>query len=202
MKTRPVVANTPLQISRPGFAVFSILLVIAFVFATFGDTGSALAANDYAYVYKVKNKSFEKDSDFNGIPNAWFTINFIPGMKRVCNQAFSGQCSFKMVGDGNPHYLYQEPAASFGSAGYTETLAGYVRGNSVVGASWLALRFAQTDGGFQYEYITLPTGTYGWTFVSDTFTADEPFNVLRIYLFMNSTSGKIWFDKITLVENL
>jgi len=82
MKTRPVVANTPLQISRPGFAVFSILLVIAFVFATFGDTGSALAANDYAYVYKVKNKSFEKDSDFNGIPNAWFTINFIPGMKR------------------------------------------------------------------------------------------------------------------------
>src|SRR3990172_12470257 len=68
----------------------------AFVLAAFAVAllaGSALAASGNL----VKNGSFEKDSNGDGIPNAWSGSALTPGDKRVCNQSQAGACSFKMV---------------------------------------------------------------------------------------------------------
>ena len=89
----------------PTRRVLASLLLAAFGVAALA--GSALAAS------LVKNGSFEKDSNGDGIPNNWLgNFNFTPADKRVCNQSHAGTCSFRLVGDGNNKFLSQELAIS------------------------------------------------------------------------------------------
>ena len=157
-----------------------------------------VATSALAYdLTKVKNPSFEKDTNGDGIPNAWSDAGLTAKDKRVCNQSFSGACSFRLVGDSTSNYLYQVTLYSSGPAGVEETLSVYTKGKSIVG-SWARvwLNFNQTDGGNDWFYVELPSGNSGWTYREVAGTATENFDSISVWLDMSATSGKMWVDLV------
>ena len=160
-----------------------------------------VATSALAYdLTKVKNPSFEKDTNGDGIPNAWFDGGgLLPKDKRVCNQSFSGACSFRMVADGTSAYLYQQALYSSGPAGVEMTLTVYVKGKDIMnGGGWARvwLEFDQSDGGSDWFSLQLPTGNSDWTYRSKVGTATEPFDSIRVWVDMRATSGKMWVDLV------
>jgi hypothetical protein len=149
---------------------------------------------------KVRNKFFEKDSNGDGIPNAWVPTEPNPGDKRGCNQSHSGSCSFKMVGNGTNSFLYRETLFSFGPAGVTATFSAWIRGKELIGAgaSEVYMVFNHEDGSSNEGYITLTGGSSPWTFREESVVATELFVSMTVGLFTNEDSGKVWFDKVKL----
>jgi hypothetical protein len=170
------------------------LLLAALILALFA--GSALAYD----LTKVKNPSFEKDTNGDGIPNAWSNAGGLTAKdKRVCSQSYGGACSFKMVGNNTSKYLYQATLYSSGPAGVEETLSAYVKGKNIVnGDAWARvwLEFNQTDGGSDWFSFQLPTGNSGWTYRQVSGTATETFSSISVWLDMRADSGKMWVDLV------
>jgi hypothetical protein len=174
------------------------VLIFSLCFALLA--GSVLSAGAYDLT-KVKNKSFEKDTNGDGIPNAWNRGGTIPG-KRVCNQAYAGSCSYRMVGDGSSGYLYQETLYSSGPAGVTATLSAWTKGKSVViggGYANVLLFFDHSDASSNSCFFNIPAGTSPWTMGDVTCAATESFDNIQIWLQANLDSGKIWVDKVKIV---
>jgi len=157
--------------------------------------GNALAASTNL----VKNGSFEKDSNGDGVPNQWTGINLTPADKRVCNQSKAGSCSFKMVGDGTTKYLYQVIAVSGGS-GNEFNLSAWTKGKNITGGlAYVYVQFNHTGGGDNNVLITIPAGTSPWTLRQEPATAAADFDSITIALQLNADSGKVWVDKVKLV---
>jgi len=197
MNISPVKSSLVQHSSKPRRHVWAALLLSAFSVAILA--GSALAAA------LVKNGSFEKDSNGDGIPNSWTRSNFggvLP--KRVCNQSYAGSCSFRFVGDGIQQSLYQDIPISgvsgeqfnilvwtkgkdivFGAGGYINVNVEYVIGGD--GGVW---------GGGSVE-ITEP-GTHPWTLRSfyDQTPDKENLVAIRLKLNVDIESGRLWFDKV------
>src|SRR3972149_4301150 len=123
MNISPVKPTFVLLGFKPNRRVFGTLLLAAFAVALIA--GSALAASTNL----VKNGSFEKDGNGDGIPNDWNGVNLTLADKRVCNQSKAGSCSFKAVGDGTTKYLYQVIAVSGGS-GNEFNLSAWTKGKN------------------------------------------------------------------------
>ena len=159
-----------------------------------------VATSALAYdLTKVKNPSFEKDTNGDGIPNAWSDAGLTAKDKRVCNQSFSGACSFRMVGNNTDKYLWQMTLYSSGAAGVEMTLTVYVKGKDIMnGGGWARvwLEFDQTDGGSDWFFVGLPAGNSGWTLRQVSGTATEPFSSISVWLDMRATSGKMWVDLV------
>jgi predicted ribosomally synthesized peptide with SipW-like signal peptide len=175
--------------------MITTLLLAALILALFA--GSALAAYNDA---KVKNKSFEKDSNGDGIPNAWSPLVLNAGSQRVCNQAKEGNCSFKMKADGTTSYLLQETLNSSGPAGVTATISGWMKGKDLLGAgvSSIGVQFNYTSGGGFACGAQAAGGTFGWTWFEADCVAAQSFDSMTVQLFTNESSGKVWFDKVKL----
>jgi hypothetical protein len=159
--------------------------------------GSALAAAI------IKNGSFEKDSNGDGIPNKWSGYLLSTADKRVCNQSKAGSCSFKMKADGNYKHLIQFNSYG-GPAGDTYTFSAWIKVKDLVlgaGDARLVVGFGHTDGNsVNEETIGLPAGTQGWTLYSIPATADENYNEITAFIISeHATSGKLWIDKFSLV---
>jgi hypothetical protein len=173
------------------------LVLAALVLAVFGGATQHALAYDLT---KVKNRSFEKDSNGDGTPNGWFRDGLTPKDKRVCNQSYSGACSFKMVGNDSEKFLYQVTLYSSGPAGVEETLSVYTKGKSIVNApggfARVWLRFNQTDGGTEWHGVQLPPGNSGWTYREVSGTAIESFSSIEVWLDMRAASGKMWVDLV------
>ena len=173
-------------------------LMLAGVLAAFGVAilaGSALAAA------LVKNGSFEKDSNADGIPNGWARSDFggiLP--KRVCNQSYAGSCSLRFVFD-----LYgkevEQTLSIGGLDGDTYKLTLWMKGNSIVDGAGrdtqVRLTFNPSGGSF---WISPAAGTSAWTKYTIQEAAFENFTSITVELVSDSTSGKAWFDSVKLVE--
>jgi hypothetical protein len=158
--------------------------------------GSALAAA------LVKNGSFEKDNNGDGIPNKWTTGGPItPADKRVCNQAQEGSCSFKMKADGSEKSLNQTLDIS-GLANADYTLSLWTKGKDLDlsgGAMRIFLTFAHTGGsGSTVHVIDVPAGSSPWTKRSVTGDSVADFEYINISVTTFATSGKAWFDQVKL----
>ena len=175
------------------------VLILSLCFALLA--GSVLSASAYDLT-KVRNKSFEKDRNHDGIPNAWSPLSLSAKSKRVCNKAKRGNCSFKMVADGSANYLRQRTRNSSGPAGIIATVSGWMKGKALVGGAGLSgiyMVFNQTDGGTQTCGRARTGGTFGWTKVKNSgCVAVESFTSMTIYMFTSENSGKVWFDKVNL----
>ena len=184
---------------RPVRAFLRGLLILTLCFAFLAGSVHSASAYDLT---KVKNASFEKDTNGDGIPNAWTPTDLSAADKRVCNQSYAGSCSYRMVGDGIGKYLYQETLYSSGPAGIVATLSVWTKGNAIDlggGYARLILSFNWTGGGSNGCYINIPAGSSPWTFREVSCDADQAFDVMSIYLETDADSGKMWFDKVKLV---
>jgi hypothetical protein len=195
MNASPVRSISSKQSSKTSRAGLGAILLAAFILAVFA--GSALAAGKL-----VKNGSFEKDGDGDGIPNKWAGISLTAADKRVCNQSYAGACSFKMVADGTIKVLKQVIVVS-GVTGEDFILSAWTKGKDVVlggGAARIYLVFNHTDGSNNPWYFDIPAGTSAWALSQVSGQANENFDSITISLqFIEPTSGKVWADKVKLV---
>jgi hypothetical protein len=178
--------------SKPLLAI----LLAALVLAAFA--GSALAAK------LVKNGSFEKDSNGDGIPNGWL-VN--PGVtaadKRVCNQSYAGNCSFKTVADGSTESIYQDLAIQ-GTTGDKFKVSVWVKGKTLdigSGQARFYLVFNHVGPGTNFVWAGVNPGTYTWQLRQATGAASSNFDSITIFLYLEGVeSGKVWIDKVKLIE--
>ena len=192
MRASSIQLVSPSSTPRTRRAVLAALLLVSLILA-----GSALAAGKL-----VKNGSFEKDGNGDGIPNRWAGISLTAADKRVCNQSYAGACSFKMVADGTVKVLKQLIIVS-GVAGEEFILSAWTKGKDLVlggGAARIYLVFNHTDGSNNAWYFDIPAGTSAWTLSQVSGQADENYDYITISLqFIEPSSGKVWADKVKLV---
>jgi len=185
--------------SPPGRPVIASLLLSAVMLALFA--GSALATSGNL----VRNSSFERDTDGDGLPNSWTMVGRTSADKRVCNKSYIGMCSFKMMASGGTStdkWIEQSPAILPGSDGDVYTLTLWVKAKDLVltsGASWIELDVHQLDGGFDYLQVPIAAGTYGWTLYTVEVITTEDHDTVRIIIDCEAESGKIWIDKVKLI---
>ena len=185
-------SNTPLPL-WPALLLVAIALAVA--------AGSALAAA------LVKNGSFEKDTNGDGLPNKWAGLNLTAGDKRVCNQSAAGQCSFKMVGngiaDGPTKYFLQIVAVS-GLDGDEFSLSFWTKGKEIVlgsgGFATVFVQFNWVGGGNNSHYFNTPAGTSAWTLRNiPAAQALADYSSISVSFELDADSGKLWVDKVELV---
>src|SRR3990172_4968338 len=161
----------------------------AFVLAAFAVAllaGSALAASGNL----VKNGSFEKDSNGDGIPNLWDVNSLTSTDKRVCNQSYIGSCSFRIVADGTVKTLKQT-AFGAGLLGDQFTISAWTKGKDIInggGAAQVVVQIDHTGGGTSFETLDLPEGNSAWTHSEATVTAAADYSIVRGYLYVNPDS--------------
>ena len=182
------------HVAPAGRVVLATLLLAGFILAIFAVNTHNVQAYDLT---KTKNKGFEKDSNGDGIPNAWSKLFAPASDKRVCNQSYAGSCSYKMVGDGSDNWLHQTTLYSSGPAGIQATISAYTKGNSIGGGARVWVTFNHSDGSQNSVYFSLPAGSSPWTYRQNTGTADESFDSMSIWL-ESYGSGKMWVDNVGL----
>jgi hypothetical protein len=181
------IANFKLRGHRVGLLVLTALILAVLV-------GSALAAGKL-----VKNGSFERDNNGDGLPNKWAGGGLTAADKRVCNKSYGGSCSFKMVGDDTYKLLTQDIALS-GLAGDEFTLSAWTKGKNIVdGGGYAAFNvgFSHTAGGGSFQWVdAMPEGSSPWTLRQLPVTAPENYDSMVVTLVVVIDSGKVWFDKV------
>jgi hypothetical protein len=179
---------------QPGRAMLAALLLAALVVAIVA--GSALAAS----ANLVKNGSFEKDTNGDGIPNKWAALGSSSLDKRVCNQSYAGACSFKMVGESVNKFLVQELAIS-GDAGDEFKLSAWTKGKDIdtTGNAQVIVYFNHTGGGTSEWSFDIPDGTSPWTLRQVPATAGSNYDSISIAIYNSIVSGKMWVDKVKVV---
>jgi hypothetical protein len=183
---------------RGAFGLLVLAALILAIFAAGAQNAQAATTN------LVKNGSFEKDANGDGVPNNWSNVGLSPADKRVCNKSYAGACSFKMIGEGDTFdkFIWQLPVVSGGS-GDVYTLTLWVKAKELdwlpVGNATVYLEINQTDGGLDYVGFDLPEGTYDWTLVTLEVTSTDTYNGARVLIDFEPASGKAWFDKVKLV---
>jgi len=180
--------------SRTGRAVAAVLLALTLF------VGSALAGSGNL----IKNGSFEKDNDGNGIPNNWVGNGVALTDKRVCNQSHAGECSFKIVGDGTSKALYQD-ITRIGGIGDSYQLTFWLRGKNIPAGGDLIIEFYIFHGDGVSEDVVqqvVPSGTTAWQKYVLNLTATESYGLLSVDIFDQSgPSGKAWFDSVKVVPS-
>ena len=183
--------------TRRPIAAGLILAALAVAFLA----GSALAASNL-----VKNGSFEKDSDGDGIPNNWLGNNLTLADKRVCKQSYDGSCSLKMTGDGTVKFLYQDVYSTPGGIGESYKLTFYMKGKAINqgGFDLFRVQFVilHEDGNsFDSLEQVVPQGNSPWAKYSINLTSTEVYEGVRVRIFQEGgPSGKLWIDKINVKE--
>jgi len=184
--------------SQPRRSILPGLLLVALALAVIAS--GALAAGNL-----VKNGSFEKDGDGDGIPNKWTSYLLAASDKRVCNQSYSGDCSFKMVGGGgtSDKLIYQGlPSSIAGGAGDAYTLKMWVKTKDLASGTGFAtiyLVLYKTGGGSDQAAVNITDGTSGWALYTVDLTTTETYagGVVQVEFYHNT--GKIWLDKVKLI---
>ena len=178
---------------QPGRRVLAAALMVGLGVALLA--GGALAA---AGTNLVKNGSFEKDTNGDGMPNRWGGYLLSSADKRVSNTSAAGTWSFKMVANSYKNltqFIFQP-----GLAGDSFTFSGWMKHKDLgVGGVRLAVVFEHTGGGDNYETIEFPAGTGAWAYHSVVATADANYDDIIVYLICDGTGGKLWVDKVKLV---
>jgi hypothetical protein len=189
---KPSTSPIPGQSSRPRRPLLAALLA-AFVLAVFASSALAGAL--------LKNGSFEKDGNGDGIPNQWDDFSIVIDPKRVCNQSYAGECSLKVVMDGN-NKLLQQLMYVGGNSGDTFKLDFWVKRKQLVwgsGSVRIGFFFHHPDNSVESNYYYLNAGTAKWTHVIVFPSAAQDYDYMYIHILSDAQSGKAWFDKFRLV---
>jgi hypothetical protein len=108
-----------------------------------------------------------------------------------------------MVADGNTKELYQVVPIS-GLAGDEFKLSAWTKAKLLVLDSGIARAFVifwHTSGGTHDLFtLNISPGTSSWTLRQVSATASASYNSMTIGLQTTASSGKLWFDKLKLVE--
>jgi len=190
--------NIPRHASAERRATLSFLVLAVLVLAVF--VGSALAASTNL----VKNGSFEKDSDHDGIPNSWTGSSLTLADKRVCNQSKAGACSFRFVGASDHKSLGQVISVG-GLAGADFNFSFWAKGKNLnyADTARVYLEIHHVDGTSDYYTYNTAGATTPWTLYQQLgVEATKDFDYIRIdliYLHTAPDTGKVWFDKVKLV---
>jgi len=174
--------------SKPGRRILAALLA---AMALAIVAGSALAAN------MLTNGGFEQN-----LSNGWGAIDLTSADKRVCNQSYAGDCSFKLVGDGNAKTLRQTLTVS-GDLGDKFTLSAWTKGKDLdlgTGAVSVNVLISHVGDGSSAQSFVLPAGSSPWTKRKVTVTAGADYDqiIITIHTQTNVTGGKAWFDQVKL----
>ena len=195
-----IASSKPIKAMRSSRAGRAVLAALLCAFGAAALAGSALAATGNL----VKNGSFEKDGNGDGIPNAWSGSALTSGDKRVCNQSQAGACSFKMVA-ASP-YAFKNLNQCIGltgtNAGDEYNFRAWTKGKGLDLAGGEATLYVDFyDGGIiiDSDYYSLPAGTSPWTLRQIPATAAADYDAICIALALDANAGKIWFDKVSLV---
>lgn len=146
----------------------------------------------------VANGSFEKDGS---IPAPWKGKKLTPKDRRVCNTAYLGSCSFRMVGTKASKSLLQVVRIS-GSAGDSFTLLGISKARRPLrkgGTYCLEAKVFHTDGTKKRYKACFDKRTHDWEMTFKTFTVAKNYNKFMVYLCYAKQTGKVWFDDVWLI---
>jgi CSLREA domain-containing protein len=156
----------------------------------------------------LKNGSFEDDTLSPALLPDFWTLKkgVLNGSNdgQVCNESFAGNCSMKIVGNGNTKQLIQAlDVIPSGSAGDNFTLKFYEKtwGLSGGGKHMMTLRITNTDGSKLTQNITLPaSGGADWTEYSTAVTTTKPYKKIEVILKYGKSTGIIWLDAVSLAK--
>ena len=190
MNISPIKSLLARHNSQPRRSILPGLLLVALALAVIASGALAAGGN------LVKNGSFEKDGNGDGIPNSWVGANLTPADKRVCNQSYAGSCSFKFVFDGNSKSIEQNISIS-GNSGDAYNLVFWMKGKAITGPGVVRIDLGFSSGLAGYTYTL--DGNSPWTKYS--LPVQAPANYTSIYILIRGSedSGKAWFDKVKLV---
>ena len=196
---KSVIAKTNFPSSR----VASALLLISALGFTFlpVSTQKASAGLLAATTNLVRNASFEKDTDGDGVPNRWAGFNLTLADKRDCNNSYAGNCSFKMVVSASTKQLNQYVPVS-GVAGDIVDLSVWTKGKDIdLGYDQIRVNaaFINTNGTSTWWFVEIPAGTTPWTLRQVSAEANQDFESVLIRYQVSGIGGKVWVDKVKLV---
>ena len=182
-------------------SALSVLLLTALILSLFAASAQSTQA---ATANLVKNGSFEKDTNGDGVPNSW--TRFFPATatdKRVCNQSHAGACSLRLVGDLDTKDFRQEIPVN-GLANDEYILSVWTKKKDLVlggGQARLSIQFHHTDGSSNFTVILILAGSATWTLSQYSQAhSTENFDSITVFVHISADSGKVWFDKVKLVE--
>jgi Zn-dependent metalloprotease len=150
----------------------------------------------------IKNASFEKDSNKDGIPNSWKGTKITSADGRVCTEARHGSCSFSMVGNGKSKQLSQTVVMG-GLAGESFTLSGWSKASQASGAGKYIVKVIvkHLDGTTMVKQVSFSGGTHAWQSKQVGFTTNKPYTRMIVSIMYAKSQGTVWFDKVRLVNN-
>ena len=204
MNTSPNRPSLTAHNSKPRRRVLAALLLAAFALAVLAGSAHNTQARELASgPITVLNKSFEIKADGNTLPKDWddFSSGIIP--RRDCKKSVKGSCSLRFNLDDNTKIVQQVINVS-GLAGETYKLDFWVKGKEVVGgggAVFIGFLYHHVDGSNNFLDVILIEGTSAWEHIpSPQITAAEDYDYILIKFESTAESGKVWFDKVKLVE--
>lgn len=149
----------------------------------------------------ARNRSFENDSNGDGIPNNWSAAGV--KAKRVCNgKPFitDGSCALKIKrsGTGGGKVKQVIPAKSL-VAGSSVSLSAMVGGKNVSAGALLKLQIITTAGKAVFSQ-PIPTGTYDAQLISLLpGIADAQGKKVKIIIKSPSAGGKVFVDEVSVI---
>jgi predicted outer membrane repeat protein len=183
----------------------------------FGSTEAANAPYFFSVdtdpLQLIVNGGFEVDADEDKQPDGWTAKN-VSKDKIKCNKetkivAYAGLCAYQFKGvPGESSKLQQKPAVTEIAQGNSLTLSLYA--NTKIAAAGkivnVVLKYVEPDAGTNSDgkdklSISLAAPTAGETYENFTasLTVDGTPSKLKVQLMNKSTSGKLFFDEVTLV---
>jgi hypothetical protein len=150
----------------------------------------------------IKNASFEKDTNKDGIPNNWKGVKLSKDDGRTCTVARHKSCSFKMVGTGKSKQLTQTMLMG-GLAGESFTLKAFSKASQATGAGKYSVKVMvkHIDGTSMARVLNFSVGTHNWESKQVTFKTKKPYTRMIVTIIYSKPKGTVWFDKLALVKN-
>ena len=148
------------------------------------------------------NGGFDMDSNADGKPDFWKSVNVRNSEGRRCNSfARSGDCALKLSGtSGSPTRFKYTVGALETLPADSLTLKGYAQAKNVHAGATLQVVVRYVGAPVQKYTLTMPLGTTAYTAFEGTWLlTGAPKNVQVIIRFDKAgASGKTWFDDLSL----
>jgi hypothetical protein len=153
----------------------------------------------------LSNGGFEQDANDDRQPDFWRN-KVIADDQIVCNKtnkvmAFAGRCALRLKGSSMPTSVFKQKFAVSGlTAPQTLVLEAYVRGKKaqVGGSIKLRVKFVDTTLPTGKVNLSLPSGSYDYTVISDNLTLADDVATIKVTLRYTGKSGWFMLDDLSL----
>lgn len=139
-----------------------------------------------------------KDTGFDVfVPNWWRGNRVTPVDGPDCTTSASGACSLKLEGNGQ-HKQVSFITATTGSAGDNFSFSLWNRASNSDRPFYTKVVLVYTDATEETFRLIPAKRTHGWEQYQLDFAASKDYNRVRVFLVYGHSSGKVWFDDISL----